>query len=202
MDKQIIERAVEAAAKHVPTRGMSVASGVTCECGYWTGREKPGITRPVGVRSGSDGLDWHRATVMLAEVESSITAERDDIEYVDVDLDQIEARAKVAFPGPWDAYTIPADPQGKHGDYSAVAIGDYEMRVPPFTAPFLTADHIAGMSPEVVLALVARVRAAEAERDELRATIARVEALADRVESRMMATAKASEIRKALRGES
>lgn len=75
MDEQIIERAVEAAAKHVPTRGMSVASGVTCECGYWTGSEKPGVTRPVGVRSGSDGLDWHRATVMLAEVEAPIRAQ-------------------------------------------------------------------------------------------------------------------------------
>lgn len=97
----------------------------------------------------------------------------------DVNLDQIEARAKAAFPGSWDAYSIPADPQGKHGDYSAVAIGDYEMRVPPVNASFLTADHIAGMSPDVVLALVARVRAAEAERDELRAAVERVEALAD-----------------------
>lgn len=50
-------------SKHHPTRGMSVAMGVTCECGYWTGGEQPGKNRPVGVRG--DQLDWHRTQVAL-----------------------------------------------------------------------------------------------------------------------------------------
>ena len=43
--------------QHQVTRGMRVASGVTCRCGYWTGNEKAGKTRPVGF----SGLTWHQA---------------------------------------------------------------------------------------------------------------------------------------------
>lgn len=46
---------------HQPTRGMKVAMGETCECGYWTGQEEAGKTRPVGYR---DMLNWHRAEVV------------------------------------------------------------------------------------------------------------------------------------------
>lgn len=49
--------------EHHPERGMVVASGVTCQCGYWTGDEIAGVTRPAGV-SGADKLDWHRAKVL------------------------------------------------------------------------------------------------------------------------------------------
>ena len=48
---------------HQPTTGMSVASGVTCRCGYWNGNEVGGKTRPVGYQ----GLQWHQANV-LADV--------------------------------------------------------------------------------------------------------------------------------------
>lgn len=41
--------------EHKPTRGMRVTMGETCQCGYWTGNEEPGKTRPVGLQ----GLDWH-----------------------------------------------------------------------------------------------------------------------------------------------
>lgn len=51
-------------SKHHPTRGMSVAMGTTCECGYWTGDEEGGKNRPVGIRG--DGLDWHRTKVVVA----------------------------------------------------------------------------------------------------------------------------------------
>jgi hypothetical protein len=50
-------------SKHHPTRGVSVSMGVTCQCGYWTGEEEPGKTRPVGVRG--DQLDWHRTQVAI-----------------------------------------------------------------------------------------------------------------------------------------
>ena len=47
---------------HQPTTGMSVASGVTCRCGYWNGIEEPGKTRPVGY----SGLQWHQAQAVIA----------------------------------------------------------------------------------------------------------------------------------------
>lgn len=51
--------------EHHPTTGMAVTSGVTCQCGYWNGNERPGVDRPAGAQ-GRDGLDWHRAQVVLA----------------------------------------------------------------------------------------------------------------------------------------
>lgn len=50
-------------SKHHPARGVQVASGVTCECGYWTGTEEPGRNRPIGIRG--DQLDWHRTQVVI-----------------------------------------------------------------------------------------------------------------------------------------
>jgi len=49
---------------HHVTRGMQVASGVTCECGYWTGGEPEAGKRPIPW--GLDRLDYHRAQVVLA----------------------------------------------------------------------------------------------------------------------------------------
>ena len=49
-------------AEHQPTTGMSVASGVTCRCGYWNGNEVGGKTRPVGYQ----GLQWHQAEMIAA----------------------------------------------------------------------------------------------------------------------------------------
>lgn len=55
---------------HYPRTGMVVASGVTCECGYWNGTESPGRDRPAGAQ-GRDGLNWHRAQVVLALLSTS-----------------------------------------------------------------------------------------------------------------------------------
>jgi hypothetical protein len=62
--KEAIERLYRELSLHHPTRGMAVTMGTTCECGYWTGREQPGVDRPVGVRG--DQLDWHRTQVAIA----------------------------------------------------------------------------------------------------------------------------------------
>lgn len=59
------EQIAEALGRHYPKTGMVVASGVTCECGYWNGVESPGNDRPAGAQ-GRDGLNWHRAQVVLA----------------------------------------------------------------------------------------------------------------------------------------
>lgn len=53
-------------AKHHPTRGMSVSTGVTCECGYWTGSEEEAGKRPLPW--GRDSLDLHRARIVAALV--------------------------------------------------------------------------------------------------------------------------------------
>lgn len=47
---------------HKPATGMVVSMGQTCQCGYWTGEERAGITRPAGVNG--DGLDWHRSVLI------------------------------------------------------------------------------------------------------------------------------------------
>ena len=54
---------------HKLTKGRSVAMGATCQCGYWTGNERAGITRPVGV---IDPLDWHRAELIAEQVQQMI----------------------------------------------------------------------------------------------------------------------------------
>ncbi|WPM94396.1 hypothetical protein VG1_CDS0072 [Arthrobacter phage Cupello] len=53
---------------HGPTSGMSVASGVTCRCGYWTGGETPGVTRPAGFA----GLAWHQGQEAEAMVNARV----------------------------------------------------------------------------------------------------------------------------------
>lgn len=53
---------------HQLTRRMVVASGHTCDCGYWTGEERPGKTRPAGYQ----GLLWHQAEVVAAVVRAHI----------------------------------------------------------------------------------------------------------------------------------
>lgn len=58
------EQIAEALQSHYPRIGMVVASGVTCDCGYWNGEERPGVSRPAGAQ-GRDGLNWHRAQVVL-----------------------------------------------------------------------------------------------------------------------------------------
>ena len=52
---------------HYPSRGMKVSMGETCQCGYWTGNEKAGYDRPVGV---VNALDWHRANLIAEFIEA------------------------------------------------------------------------------------------------------------------------------------
>ena len=59
MSAELIAEVIRA---HQPTTGMSVASGVTCQCGYWNGKEQAGINRPVGYQ----GLQWHQAQELSA----------------------------------------------------------------------------------------------------------------------------------------
>ena len=59
-DADVAERIGAILREHQPTSGMQVASGVTCRCGYWTGEERPGVTRPVGY----SGLMWHQAQMI------------------------------------------------------------------------------------------------------------------------------------------
>lgn len=62
IDRETLERAVgEALRDHFPTRGMQVASGVTCECQYWTGNE-PQALLGAGM-GGRDQLNRHRAAL-------------------------------------------------------------------------------------------------------------------------------------------
>ena len=56
------EQIAEVIRAHQPTTGMSVASGVTCRCGYWNGEERAGINRPAGYQ----GLQWHQAQELSA----------------------------------------------------------------------------------------------------------------------------------------
>lgn len=53
--------------QHQLTTGMAVASGHTCQCNYWTGRERPGRTRPVGYQ----GLQWHQSQAIAAALTHS-----------------------------------------------------------------------------------------------------------------------------------
>ena len=72
-DADVAERIGAILREHQPTSGMQVASGVTCRCGYWTGEERPGVTRPVGY----SGLAWHQAQ-MIATPPVAATGEGDD----------------------------------------------------------------------------------------------------------------------------
>lgn len=59
----------EVLRNHEQTTGMQVAMGTTCKCGYWTGNEEPGRTRPVGYQ----GLTWHQAEVIAALIAGETT---------------------------------------------------------------------------------------------------------------------------------
>ncbi|GAA1337271.1 hypothetical protein [Arthrobacter roseus] len=69
LSAEVIAKALSA---HKLTTGMQVASGETCQCGYWNREERPGVDRPPGVV----GLNWHRAQV-VAELVEAYGAERE-----------------------------------------------------------------------------------------------------------------------------
>lgn len=56
---------------HRVASGMKVAMGRECTCGYWSGAEHPGTSRPMGFSG--DGLNWHRAKVIAAFIEDRET---------------------------------------------------------------------------------------------------------------------------------
>jgi hypothetical protein len=60
----LVQTMAEVLRAHQPTTGMSVASGVTCQCGYWNGDERGGVNRPIGFQ----GLTWHQAQEMDATI--------------------------------------------------------------------------------------------------------------------------------------
>ena len=73
-----------------------------------------------------------------------------------LDLDDIEAKAKAATPGPYEIIGVLVFGEQK-------GAGSTMTRTPVATAPDpADAAHIAAASPDVVLELVRRVRAAEA----------------------------------------
>jgi len=57
----IAQQMAEVIRAHQITAGAQVSSGTTCRCGYWTGDEIPGVTRPPGFT----GLAWHQAQELL-----------------------------------------------------------------------------------------------------------------------------------------
>lgn len=63
-DIDVVSDLGETIRSHQPTTGMAVTMGVTCRCGYWSGTEEPGKTRPVGYQ----GLQWHQAVEVAAYV--------------------------------------------------------------------------------------------------------------------------------------
>lgn len=85
------------------------------------------------------------------------------------DLTDLEALAQSATPGPWKRAVVDGMGFAVHrGEHDTIAL--YADRA---DAAFIAAARAA------VPALIARVRKAEAERDEARAALARVEALAE-----------------------
>lgn len=54
--------------QHQRTTGMAVASGQTCQCGYWNGTERPGVDRPIGCA----GLVWHQSQEIAARISELI----------------------------------------------------------------------------------------------------------------------------------
>lgn len=107
-----------------------------------------------------------------------------------MDLDELERLALAATPGPWhaDKYGIAGDEDFTtpvvSWDYAWCECADEEANKP----------YIAAASPDVLLALIARVRAAEAERDRLRAEL-------DDVESNEITRALAEQVHGAESGE-
>ena len=79
-----------------------------------------------------------------------------------LDLDGIEARAKSATPGPWKVETSYSDEnvQAIRGglEFREVIVDTDDCSFPPMPAD---AAHIAGLSPDVALELVARIRELE-----------------------------------------
>ena len=89
-----------------------------------------------------------------------------------MDLDTLERLARAATPGPWRVN--PFGVSIRTGEYRApdsVRVADIadaeDCGCCPTEQGYATATYIAAASPDVVLALIARVRAAEAERDRL-----------------------------------
>jgi hypothetical protein len=86
-----------------------------------------------------------------------------------IDLDEIEARAKAATPGPWRA-DEDSEETGRGVTDDAVEHWIF-FATNPAPSEADTA-HIAGMDPQTTLALVAELRAAREFRDAVRSALA------------------------------
>lgn len=64
MTQRIEEEIRDILRDHQLARGMQVASGATCQCGYWNGDERGGHNRPVGYQ----GLQWHQTSLIMEVV--------------------------------------------------------------------------------------------------------------------------------------
>ena len=60
IDRKVVAKILN---QHHQSTGMQVASGVTCQCGYWTGDEPESGKCPLPW--GIDRLDLHRADVVM-----------------------------------------------------------------------------------------------------------------------------------------
>lgn len=77
----------------------------------------------------------------------------------EIDLDALEATARAATPGPWHRHPHPLDDQ--MSDIRGPINDDYDVVVYAESEPS-DAEHIAAFDPPTVLALIARLREAEA----------------------------------------
>lgn len=91
------------------------------------------------------------------------------------DLDALEAVARAATPGEWEPYQV--HHTRSEAGYCAVEVGDTEVRIARFEGGWFDAEHIATFDPPTVLALIAKLREAEAVSTKLAAAAGRARAL-------------------------
>lgn len=96
----------------------------------------------------------------------------------DLDLDVLEATARAATPGPWEAgdvwvYTPPIYPDDRRlSDVLGMKFEDEDRAYAEHGRGLKNAAHIAAFDPSAALALIERVREAEAELLEVHANFA------------------------------
>jgi len=96
----------------------------------------------------------------------------------DAEMAALEAAARAATPGPWTAYDAAAYGTFiKAGSMTGQMVASVQMYVGlPLDTYLANGRHIAAAHPGAVLALIARVREAEQDRDGLAALVDRMNA--------------------------
>ncbi|WP_309080296.1 ead/Ea22-like family protein [Zhihengliuella sp.] len=82
----------------------------------------------------------------------------------DLDLDALRKIAVAAPQSDWEAYSVPGRNRNAAG-YSAVEVGDHEVRVTAPEGCFRIVAHMAAFDPPTVLAILDRLATAERDRD-------------------------------------